>query len=326
MPALRALPVPPYAPEMDAWLLRKPLEDKIASATGLEVKLGSFRVSPIGASLELGDITLAAPDAPADRPLLTIARLRAELSLRMALRGELRIRNIAIDRPVLSLHRDGSGKLNVLARPTVPTPKAAERPPQPPVPAREKKGSPLSVVIDRAVLVGGQVRYRDDAAPSVGAGVYHLALAGLSAELERSGDRYAFTAFADSVGRVDAPSTGERADVNLGRLRLGATLDHARDLAQLDEASLRAEAVLGDEASPIVRAAAESARLAGKAVCFTLDAALQAATLALFAPRPLPLPIRGLTGELEIRARGDAGLPARFDIAEFAFVVRKLRS
>ena len=206
-------------------LLQQPIQRKLSSLLGANVTFEKLNLSLLGGSIEANGVTVAADDP--NTPVLTIGRVVAKVAVTRALKGEIVVTSLTIERPVIRLVRRADGSTNL--------PKKIEPDDQAPTPApaeAEEDKSRWSFDVEKVLLVDGRASFELE-------GSYHLSFEKLLAELKRDGGGYAFTLLADSVGRRDVP-------IELGQLRGTGRLEEVADLTQLAKAKLDASLELGD--------------------------------------------------------------------------------
>src|SRR5215831_2623121 len=95
--------------------IRQLIEKKISTAMGAAVTFGDFKFSPMSGTVELENVRIAAERFVP--PFLSIGRIEASIAVARALRGEMILRSLVIERPVLTLNIHADGKSNLPARP-----------------------------------------------------------------------------------------------------------------------------------------------------------------------------------------------------------------
>src|SRR5688572_2773146 len=95
-------------------LLQHPVQRKLSALIGAEVTFEKLNVSLLGGSLDAYGVTVAGDDP--SLPVLTIKRVRAELSLAKALKKEIVIKSLTIEWPILSIVRRADGRTNLPQR------------------------------------------------------------------------------------------------------------------------------------------------------------------------------------------------------------------
>jgi AsmA protein len=92
---------------------RPQIESKLSSALGREVKVGNMKLSLLSGNLAVDDITIADNPAFSRSPFVTAKSLKAGIELKpLIFSKEIRVTNIILDRPEISLIRSTSGKWN----------------------------------------------------------------------------------------------------------------------------------------------------------------------------------------------------------------------
>jgi hypothetical protein len=222
--------------------IRRFIEQKVSQATGAQVRIGKLSFSPFTGGVEVLDLSVG--------DLLTVKRIDAKIAVARALKQEIVVRSLAIERPVLTINRRVDGTTNLPPRP----------------PARpEKSGESKSAwefEAQKVLLVAGQIVMKD-------AGGYHISLDNLTGSIDRkSADETDFLLVADSVGRRDQP-------VNLGEARLigklagslnltlsaGSMLDLSLRTASLDSGCWEGELFLAMSLSMLLALLPPQARL-----------------------------------------------------------------
>jgi hypothetical protein len=181
--------------------IRQLIEKKISTATGATVMFGDFKFSPMSGKVEALQVKVAAERFVP--PFLSIERLEMQVAVARALRGEIAVKSLTIDRPVLivAIHSDGG---NNLAR----KPASAEA-----IVRKEgAAGGSWEFNCDKIELLHGRLDFRDATRDN-----YKLSVEGINATVTPEGADLAVTVTADSIGRRDQP-------VELGVLKLLAKL------------------------------------------------------------------------------------------------------
>ena len=267
---------------MEADWLRAPIIRRVRAATGLYAAIDSLSLSPFQQALDLRGMALVRPDAsPGDPPLLTVARIQADVSLRQALRGEIRLRSLVIHHPVL--HLDG----------------LPPRPPRPDTPAAQQHASGLSFVLDRLLVMDGEAVIllpRENEA-GVDAPV-RLALRQLNAEVTRDTDHYRLDVSTDDAA-LHAPDP-----VSLAPSSLSVTLDAGRNLASVRSGRAEAGLTLCAGSDTPLTAGAEAELTPDQTLRFALQAVADVSVLIGLAPAMLPPGLAAARGQVSLEARG----------------------
>src|SRR5688500_15256556 len=95
-------------------LLQRAVEKRLSKLLGAAVRFEKFSVSPFKGIIEIVGIRVGDDE---EAPILTVARVRAEMSVKRALGGEIVVKSVTIERPVLSVIRWGDGTTNLPSRP-----------------------------------------------------------------------------------------------------------------------------------------------------------------------------------------------------------------
>lgn len=203
-------------------LISGQVERRLSSMLGVDVTFDKLNLSVLGGSVEAQGVTVAAAD-PAT-PLLTVRRVRAEISLGAALKKEFVVKSLTIEKPVLTVVRGADGKLNLPPR----TPKTE-------APTKPDDGNAESWKLDakKVLVVDAEVHYRDARTG------YHASIEQLLAELKEAAGGFEFTLIADSVARRDEP-------VSVGQLKLTGIAANMPSLLQWQRARLHGSFELGE--------------------------------------------------------------------------------
>ena len=134
-------------------IVRRTVETQATSSLDLKTTLGSARISLLGGSVNLGDLSIASPPGYKAPSMLSLSDAGVRVSL-----GELRgdpvhVKQITLDSPRIVLEANGP-KLNVQA--------ITDRPSKtPPSPTDESKPTePLKLIIDEFIVTNAQVALR----------------------------------------------------------------------------------------------------------------------------------------------------------------------
>ena len=111
-----------------------PIERTASSHLGREVRIaGRLHVRwSFAPTITISGLTIGNPPWESGRPLATIERLQIQLQLLSLLRGNVVLRHVELDHPVLYLHEDKSGRTNWTFENEAPTKARASKPPSAP--------------------------------------------------------------------------------------------------------------------------------------------------------------------------------------------------
>src|SRR5438477_5480189 len=99
--------------------IRQLIEKKISSVTGATVMFGEFKFSPMSGTIEAFNVKMAAERFVP--PFLGIDRIEMQVAVAKALRGEIIIKSLVIDRPLMIFQIHSDGKTNLMRKkPTGP--------------------------------------------------------------------------------------------------------------------------------------------------------------------------------------------------------------
>ena len=268
-------------------MIESALQEKLSAALGMEVSFGKLGGSLLGGTVTASDVTIRAQpadgDDPADPlpPVLTVATVRAELSVRQALKGRFVVRSLEVDRPVLTLARDVDGRTNLPPPPSRPTPAGDA---DGGATMSDRADAPARFDVEHLKLAGGEVRVRvgGSADPARPPRPFAATVAGVDGEADRAGDAVPFTLSIGSAA-VDRPDAGP---IDLGRLQADGRLAAVADLASLGRAGLDATVTAGDGT---VRATVRTPSLARPDLAATLAGSIDLAATAAFLAALEPL-------------------------------------
>jgi hypothetical protein len=167
--------------------IRQLIEKKISSMTGAAVTFGEFKFSPMSGTIEVLNAKVAAERFVP--PFLSIERIEAHVAVAKALRGEIVVRDLVIDRPVFIYNIHADGKTNLSQPP---------KPPESLVPKSGSAGAPWEFNSDKIELIHGRIEFRDATRDN-----YKLSIDGINGTLTPEGHDLALGLTADSVARRD---------------------------------------------------------------------------------------------------------------------------
>lgn len=224
-------------------LLQQPVQAKLSKLIGAEVRFGNFSVSLLGGSIEARGVTVAGDDP--SQPVLTIRRVRVEISIPRALKKEIVVKSLTIEGPVLSIVKRAGGRTN-LPRPG----KGAEAERKAVKSAARAKavdesaeggddaGGAWTLEAQRMLLVDGAVRYHADAL--AGGEAIDLSAESILAEVKAANGGLDFTCIVESLG-----SRGVK-QAELGQLKFAGRAEGVEDLSRVLKASVTATVQLGE--------------------------------------------------------------------------------
>lgn len=231
-------------------LLQNPIQRKLSALLGAEVAFEKLSISLLGGTIDAHGMTVAGDDP--DLPVLTVARVRAEVAVGKALHGEIVVKSLTIDRPVMSVVCRADGRTNLPRPPKGVTDDGADRQPPAPVPSAAagatneagKGAGKWRFDAGRVLLVDGELNYRDER-PAAGMGGFGVAVGRVSAELTHAGDGFDVTLVIESVRRAGQPD-GQAQAAAVGPVHLAGRLAGVDDLTQLARATATATLDVGD--------------------------------------------------------------------------------
>src|SRR5437870_4465024 len=91
--------------------IRQLIERKISTVTGATVTMDEFKFSPISGTIEAVHLKMAAERFVP--PFLSVERMQAKVAVARALRGEIVLHSLSVERPVFiyAIHSDGKTNL-----------------------------------------------------------------------------------------------------------------------------------------------------------------------------------------------------------------------
>jgi len=194
-------------------ILQSAIEKKLSSLLGAKVRFDKFSVSPFKGEIEATGIQIG---DDVSSPVLTIARVHADVSITRALAGEIVMKSLAIEKPVLSI----AGNL----------PKRKSKAPTPDEKKEDDRTS-WRFEVEKLLLVDGRIDLKF--------GDYHLTADRVLTELKRFGDDYSVTLLMDGVRRRDKP-------IEIGTISASGRILNTADLTAIAEAGLTAELTIGE--------------------------------------------------------------------------------
>ena len=233
-------------------ILQPAIERKLSSLLGAKVTFEKFIVSPLSGTIEATGVRVG---EPAD-PLLTIVLVRAQVSIKQAFKGEIVVKSIIIEKPVVSFSPE----------------KLPRRATASDAPDKDDKTS-WKFDVQKLFIIDGQVTARLSS--------FELSTGRVLLDLNRVEQDYSLTFLAEDVRRTDrAAMIG-----TIGTIGATGRIMNVADLTKFADASASGEVTLGElgrisYATPRIRSMQGEIELHGK---ITLA---QIATLLLPPRRP----------------------------------------
>jgi hypothetical protein len=257
---------------------------------GADVSFEHLNVSLLGGTIDARGMRVAG--AQLDEPLLTVRRLRAEMSVARALRGEIVVKSITIDQPILSIARRADGTTNLPSQIESDAKKngdgvdadirEAPTSDDPDMTSTRSKDNGRRVDVEKVLVVDGELHFRQDG--------YHLVAERVMMDLTRRDGGYDVTAILGSVARRDGTPQA------LGEIRMYGTLDGPEDISALGEAST----VINIDAGAALHARVTSPRLVGMTGQAVVDGAVDLSVLVALLPTAIAGVVGGLTGRVTL--------------------------
>lgn len=283
--------------------MRKPLQKKLSSLLGMEVRLGEVKLSLMKGTLDVRDVLVL---GAAGETVLTVERVKAEVSVAGVFKKEIAVKSLAIEKPRLAIVQDAAGRLNVLrpAQPPVVALDASdddeeEEPEAPP----EVKGSGWKLDARRVLLVDGEVSFRGGHGALAGWGV---ALRKILGELKRVDDGFDLTAIVESVAE-------------LGALHATGKLTGIDNVADLARAALVANVEMAG-----IKAKVESPSIESRQVTASVDGNVHLPTWAKAVPPGLVAKLASVRGTVAIKGRASYDPDRGLRVPEMDVSVRDL--
>ena len=205
-------------------IVKPAIERKLSSLLGAAVTIDKLNVSLLGGSIEALGITIRGIDCNA--PFATVARVRAEVSVKRALKGEIAVKSLAIERPIVSyVECDHGAASNFPRRPMIEfhVDESADEGP-------EKTSWKLDV--EKVLVVDGQASAKLD-------GGYEISSGRVLAQLNRDDGDCVVTFLAEAVARRDKPA-------DLGTVGVTGRLTGVPSIADLAKAGLMVDVQFGN--------------------------------------------------------------------------------
>lgn len=304
-------------------IIESKVSDALEAALGVRISFERLDVS-LGGTVDAHNVVLVAntPDANADLPpVLTIARLRADIAVTRVLKGEIVVKSIAIERPRIVAILGPPDRTNL--PPKLFQPKSGEgsdapEDAPPPVgeaadagaeakkrPAAKDKGG-WKLDLERVLLTDGHVQVEDRRAADRGAGEPAIMTAGpINAELRPAAGPAAadrgITVVVEDIARGGA-------SLGASPIRIEGTIA-ADDLARVAASAAEVSVDVGG----LLRLHATTPRIAGRQVALTADGS--AAVARLLALLPLPASFGATLRRLKVDGVTALTLRAAFDPA-----------
>jgi len=201
-------------------IVKPAIEHKLSALLGAKVTIEKLNVSILGGSIEAVGVTIRGVDSP-DPPFVTIARARAEVAVTRALKGEIVIKSLTIERPIVTFVRFAPGGSNFPRRPMLEF--AVDD---------ESAEHIWKFDVEKVLLIDGSATVMLE-------GGYELSAGRVLAQLARDGEDYTLTFLAESVGRRDQA-------VDVGTIGVTGRITHAPSLTALKRAGVMLDVQLGD--------------------------------------------------------------------------------
>ena len=206
-------------------IVKPAIERKLSSLLGAIVTIDKLNVSLLGGSIEASGVTVRGVDCTT--PFATIARVRAEVAVTRALKGEIAVKSLTIEQPVVTyVDCDHGAASNVPRRPMIEfaTPDEDE--------ARGGEKTAWKLEIERLFLIDGRATVKLETG-------YELSAGRVLSQLNRDGEDYTVTFLAESVSRRDQA-------IDLGTVGVTGRITNAASLTDLAKAGLMLDVQLGD--------------------------------------------------------------------------------
>ena len=231
-------------------IVKPAIERKLSSLLGATVTIDKLNVSLLGGSIEAQGITVRGVDC--NTPFATCALVRAEVSRTRALKGEIVVKSLAIERPIVSyVECDHGTASNFPRRPMIEfhTDESDDSDGL----GGEKTSWTLDV--EKVLLVDGQASAKLDSG-------YEVSSGRILAQLNRDDGDYVVTFLAEAVARRDNPAA-------VGTIGVTGRLTHVPSIIELAKAGVMIDVQVGDFAqvrctSPTLRPQDATVEFEGK--------------------------------------------------------------
>src|SRR4051812_9776399 len=180
-------------------LVQRQVEKRLSGMLGAEVTFEKLNLSLLGGSIDAQNVVVSAPGG--GTPLLAIRRVRVEVSLAAALKKEIVVKSVTIEKPILSLFRGADGRLNLPSRLSVDLSDASGQMTDVVSDTVASPDAPKAWKFEaqKVLLVDGEAHFRDETG-------YHASAEKVLAEVKAVAGGFEFTLMADSWGRRDQPA------------------------------------------------------------------------------------------------------------------------
>ncbi|MGD0463305.1 MAG: hypothetical protein ABSB74_12545 [Tepidisphaeraceae bacterium] len=197
--------------------LQDPIERNLSRLLRRRVSFARLNASPLAGQIEAEGMTVAG-DEP-NRPLLSVLRIGAKISVGMAIAGRIVIKSLVIEGPMLNITRQRDGSVDL---------RRGGEPPAAGGEADEADGWQLEAQSIR--VVNGRVSFED----RLGESGYSASAEQINGELKRSAGQMDFNFSVGSIGRRDRAT-------ELGPLELTGQISGAESIKDLGGSPIRAE-------------------------------------------------------------------------------------
>jgi hypothetical protein len=258
---------------------------KLSNALGAPVSFDSFKASLLGGSLDVGGLAIGGDPAAGLPLLLHVRRALAHVSLGRALKREVAVKSLTLERPVVRIVRTADGRSNF---PLTARQSAWHEGPEDEHDGDNDTGnaSRWTFDCDKVLLVDGEfhVELR-------GPTPYRLCVLGLLGELQRTpGGDYDLTLIADAVHATHD-------EIPLGEFKAHGKIAGAPDLSHLPQASLS----LSWNLAALMRGRLETPSLESRHASGLVEGTLQTPTLLALLPIPALAAVSLTSGQVEFR-------------------------
>jgi uncharacterized protein involved in outer membrane biogenesis len=193
-------------------LVRQQVEKRLSAMLGAEVTFEKLNFSLLSGTIEALGVTVTT-GRTGPQPLLTVRRLKAEVSLGAAFKKEISISSVTIEKPIIHLLRGADGQLNLPSkslsdapRQTTDTSSDSD--------TSDASGSSTKFEAKKILVIDGELHFTD---AKTG---YRASVEPILADVKQANGGFEFTVMAERAQRTDQPA-------ELGALRLHG---HARNM------------------------------------------------------------------------------------------------
>jgi uncharacterized protein involved in outer membrane biogenesis len=218
-------------------IIQPAIERKLSALLGVPIKFEKLSVSLLGGSIEATGVTAG--------DFLTIAKVRADVAVTRALKGEIVVKSLTIERPEVVIKPRAKRVANEVENERKPAARDNDD--------DDGDRTRWRFDVEKLLLLDGSIELRLEN--------YELASPRVLVQLTRQGDGYSVTLLAERVARQDR-------QMDVGEVGITGRIDGASDLLAIADAAASLEIRIGDLATihydtPRVRALRGDVKFSG---------------------------------------------------------------